>query len=166
MDSFRVVLIGIIVLISAHLLYTLLRRKQYGIETLTTEFSSDMSAMRTLHSPEIKLPSYKILKVSKRPDNISKNLTDEYNDNKIRLARKEGDLQAVQSRISGYADLRMPSRKSARDLNVPSGARRNNKQWSDYDARATADNTRYNNELSQYRIKKNQLTNLHSDESS
>ncbi len=165
MDRFRILLVIIISLLAFHLFYKLLQHKRDLIEG-ATDFTSDMNDMRNLHNPEIQLPSYKILKVADRPSNLSEKLQNEYKANKERLTKLEKDLNDVQRKMKQYTGLKMPTKKSMRELNMPSGNRRNNKAWSDYDDRVRADNTRYTNEMGTYRVKKNEYTTLQDDEAS
>jgi hypothetical protein len=166
MDRFRIVLGILILIISFHLFYKLLERKHNTVEGLTSEFTTDMNAMQLLHSPEIQLPSYKILKVAPRPADISVSATNIYNSNKVRLAQKNNELNNTSYSLRLYNNLSAPSRlKTESELKRPSGSRiktkpwymthivwnNYNKTWNDYDKLKSDDITRYIRESTNYR---------------
>jgi hypothetical protein len=165
MDRFRIALVILILLILIHLFYKLIQRKRNTVEGIS-EFTTDMNAMQLLHSPEIQLPSYKVLKVAPRPADISVSATNIYNSNKVRLTQKNKELNDTSLSLRRYNNLSAPSRlKTDRELNRPNGSRiRNkpwymtpivwnnyNKTWTDYDKRKENDVARYNRENTNYR---------------
>ena len=180
MDRFRTVLVILILLITLHLLYKLLQRKRSTVEPLVSEFTTDMNAMRALHSPEIELQSYKILKVVKRPADISSTATNTYNSNKLRLAQKKKELNDTTDKLKKYtvSYLKSPAKlKTDSELKKPTGNRLTakprgfdvkswnayNKLWDDYEKRKKDDLARYNKEKSIYdaRVKeKGRLTTI------
>lgn len=180
MDRFRTVLVILILLITLYLFYKLLQRKRNMIEPLASEFTPDMNAMRALHSPEIQLPSYNVLKVVTRPTDIPVSETNTYNSNKLRLAKKNKELKDTNDKLKKYTAsyLKAPARKKTpTELNRPSGTRittkpssmstkkwnEYNKRWNDYDKRKKDDEARFNKEKSAYDAKvkeKDRLTTL------
>ena len=114
MDRFRTVLAILILLITIYLFYKLLERKHNMVEGLSSEFTTDMNAMRTLHSPDIQLPSYKVLKVAPRPANISSYATNTYNINKYRLTQKNMELNYTSFSLRRYNNLSASSRRRPR----------------------------------------------------
>ena len=91
MDRFRTVLVILILLITLYLFYNLLQRKYTTVEGASV-LTTDMNAMRTLHSPDIQLPAYRVLKVAPRPSDISISATNTYNSNKYILSQKKLEL--------------------------------------------------------------------------
>jgi hypothetical protein len=177
MDRFRTVLVILILLITLHLLYKLLQRKRSTVEPLVSEFTTDMNAMRALHSPEIELPSYKVLKVVTRPTDIPVSDTNTYNSNKLRLAQKKKELKETTDKLKKYtvAYLKAPAPKKTdselkkptddRITTKPSGwsTKRWNdykKPWGDYDKRKAADLAKYNREKSIYDVRVNEKGSL------
>ena len=166
MDRFRTVLVILILLITLYLFYNLLQRKYTTVEGASV-LTTDMNAMQLLHSPEIQLPSYKILKVAPRPADISITATNTYNSNQFSLAQKKLQLNDTSKRLKGYNNLRQPSRlKNDIELKKPTGTRLKtrpwymtplvwnnyNKQWNDYNQRKINDVIRYNSESIAYRL--------------
>ena len=95
MDRFRIVLVILILLIIFHLFYKLLERKRNMIEPLAGELTTDMNDIRNMHNPEIILPSYKILKVANRPNDIPIAYVNAYNLSKNRLTQANKDLKDI-----------------------------------------------------------------------
>jgi hypothetical protein len=166
MDRFRTVLVILILLITLYLFYNLLQRKYTTVEGASV-LTTDMNAMRALHSPDIQLPAYKVLKVAPRPVNISASASNTYNSNKFSLAQKKLQLNDTSKRLKGYNNLRQPSRlKTDSELKKPTGTRLKtrpwymtslvwnnyNKQWNDYNQRKINDVIRYNSESSAYTL--------------
>ncbi len=164
MDRFRTVLAVLILIITLYLFYKLLQRKYTTIEGASI-FTGDMDAMRTLHSPEIQLQSYKVLKIAPRPIDISSAATGKYNTNKVRLAQKNKELKDTTGKMKRYANLKAPARrKPDSELGKPTGSRIKNKPstmsnkewnsynktWNEYEKRKSADTNRYNRETSEY----------------
>lgn len=177
MDRFRTVLVILILLITLHLFYKLLERKRNTVEPLASEFTTDMNAMRALHSPEIELQSYKILKIETRPTDIPVSDTNTYNSNKLRLAQKNKELKDTTDKLKKYtvAYLKAPApKKTDIELKKPSGSRMTTKPtnwgtkkwndykkpWDDYDKRKAADEAIYKREKSIYDVSVNEEGSL------
>jgi|694.fasta_scaffold18533_3 hypothetical protein len=166
MDYFRIALVILILLIILHLFYKLLDRKHSMVEPLTGEFTTDINDMRTMHSPEIQLPSYRILKVVKRPNDIPISYINAYNMNKNRISEATTELNKTASILKYYSNLKRPRLKTESELKKPKGTRIKNKpwymlplvwnnynqQWNDYAKRKVSDVIRYNSESTAYKV--------------
>lgn len=165
MDRFRVILVGFILLIAMFLFYKLLQRKRVLLEG-ASEFTYDMNAMRTLHSPEILLPSYKVLKIANRPGTVQSTATNTYNTNKTRLVTLNAYLASALAQQKPFDTLKMPTKKTAAELRIPNGNRQNTQLWKDYDKRVLDSSAAYNAAMSAYNVKKAELTKLQDNASS
>jgi len=163
MGRFRVGLTGLILLIALFLFYRLLQRKRVLLEG-ASDFTYDINAMRTLHSPEIQLPSYKVLKVAPRPGNIQSTATTTYMANKARLVTLEADLASVLAQQKQYDTLKMPILESSAQLK-PAGNRQNTPSWQKYDSDIKDKTAKYYAVMSIYNIKKADLTKLQNNAS-
>ena len=160
MDRFRIVLVILILLIIFHLFYKLLERKRNMIEPLAGELTTDMNDIRNMHNPEIILPSYKILKVANRPNDIPIAYVNAYNLSKNRLTQANKDLKDIVNKMGAYKNLKEPAALPYKGVvRKPSGSRKRNKEWSDYDKYVSA-TARYKRDYDTYRAKVMELGRL------